>query len=69
MDSRQDFRVQFDVKGELLWDLTTGHPVSLAIEGEAKTLEGKVKDDKGEVVGRVADAGSTFSVRVEYTVK
>ncbi len=69
VDSRQDFRVQFDVKGELLWDLTTGHPVSLAIEGEAKTLEGKVKDDKGEVVGRVADAGSTFSVRVEYTVK
>lgn len=69
VDSRQDFRVQFDVKGELKWDLATGHPVSLAISGEAKTLEGKVKDEKGEVVGKIAGEGSAFEVMVNYEVK
>lgn len=69
VDSRQDFRVQFDVKGALVWDLSAGHPVSLTIEGEAKTLEGKVKDEKGEVVGRIADDGSTFSLKVEYSIR
>ncbi|MEK7470371.1 MAG: hypothetical protein AAB074_23620 [Planctomycetota bacterium] len=69
VDSRQDFRVQFDVKGELLWDLSSGHPVSLAMTGEAKSLEGKVKDEKGEVVGKIAGEGSAFEIRVGYAVK
>ena len=69
VDSRQDFRVQFDVKGELLWDLAAGHPVSLAITGEAKALEGKVKDEKGEVVGKIAGEGSAFAVMVDYSIR
>ena len=69
VDSRQDFRVQFDMKGELQWDLASGHPVSLALTGEATALEGKVKDEKGEVVGKIAGEGSAFEVRVTYLVK
>ena len=57
------------MKGTLRWDLTTGHPVSLDLHGEAKAFEGKVKDAHGEVVGRVEGKGSEFSVQVDYTIR
>lgn len=69
VDSRQEFRIEYAVKGTLRWDLTTGHPVSLELRGEAKAFEGKVKDAHGEVVGKIEGKGSEFGVRVEYSVK
>lgn len=69
VDSRQDFRVQFDVEGELLWDLENGHPVSLALTGKARTLEGTLKDSKGETQGRITGEGSEFKVKTGYSVR
>ncbi|MCE9582246.1 MAG: hypothetical protein K8T20_07120, partial [Planctomycetes bacterium] len=69
VDSRQEFRIEYAVKGTLRWDLATGHPVSLELRGEAKAFEGKVKDAHGEVAGRIEGKGSEFGVKVEYSVK
>lgn len=69
VDSRQDFRVQFDVEGELLWDLASGHPVSLTLTGKARTLEGTLKDARGETLGKVTGEGSEFSVKTGYSVR
>ncbi|MCC6738616.1 MAG: hypothetical protein IT452_06190 [Planctomycetia bacterium] len=69
VDSRQDFRVQFDVEGELLWDLSSGHPVSLTLAGKARALEGTLKDSRGEIVGKVTGEGSEFAVKTGYSVR
>jgi hypothetical protein len=69
VESRQEFKVSYDVKGTLRWDLGGGHPLSLELKGEAKAFEGKIKDEHGEVVGRIAGEGSIFSLRVDDAVK
>jgi hypothetical protein len=69
VDSRQEFRIAYEVKGELLYNLDAQVPVSLALEGTAAEFAGAISDARGRAVGRLDGKGSRFEARVEYEVK
>jgi hypothetical protein len=69
VDSRQGFRVEYDVRGSLRYDLSRQRPLALDVAGEAVVLEGAVKDRDGEVIGTVEGRGTRFEMRTRWTFR
>lgn len=68
-DSRQDFRVVWEVAGEFHYDLTFQRPVLFTLSGTATALEGRLEDRNGLLSGKVDARGSTFSTRIRWVAK